>query len=263
MAVLIPVPYLSQRDNKVLPSRTCAPTSVAMVLATWSARPEMAVYRSRPSPDEITQFLQSFDMWKYAEEKCSDLLGNGITVRNIHSCLKQTMRSFGISSSDFKYPGLKLEDFKPYLDAGCPLIISTTFPWLSGHVVVCVGYQDDGSFITHDPYGDFNVRHKPGSCGRYVSVPLVTAQQYFTSGVFKWAHVSDLKWPETVLTKFSLAEISKGEALADFAKRLGVKPTAVLAANGLTTDLHPWFTAEGWRFVIPREDVPREYGLRL
>jgi uncharacterized protein YvpB len=68
------------------------------------------------------------------------------------------------------------KEIKSILDGGSPLMASTMLT-TSGHYICIVGYDDEGNWIVHDPYGLFNFKNNNyvkigGNSGEGVNYPI-------------------------------------------------------------------------------------------
>jgi uncharacterized protein YvpB len=132
--VRLDVPYRSQRNNELNPDGACNVTSLAMCL----------LYYKVPAryPQMFAQFEDElYDYTKRLELNRHDAL-DLVKVLEAYGCRDRF-------SSTYKIP-----DIKAALAAGQPAVLHGYFTRF-GHVIVAVGYDDDG-LIVHDPYGEWH-----------------------------------------------------------------------------------------------------------
>jgi len=143
-AVLLPVPYYSQRDNYRDPLRTCFSSSCAMMLKDLK-------------PNSISgddQYLQT--VFSYGD------------TTDPYTQLK-ALSYYGVKA-EFKQ-NASWADVDSQLDKGISVPIGilhkgpVSAPSGSGHWIVLIGYTEDKSeYFVHDPYGNLNL-----TSGEYVS----------------------------------------------------------------------------------------------
>ena len=130
------VPYFFQYDNRLFPGSSCQNTSIAMVLAYlgW-----------RGNPDEITSVYG-----KYMAQEPAGLA----RLFNIYG------QSMGASMRLLPNTNGSIAGLKSELDRGHPVIIHGYFT-RAGHVVVVLGYDNDGYYV-NDPAGAWSQVFKGG-----------------------------------------------------------------------------------------------------
>lgn len=130
------VPYFFQYDNRLFPGSSCQNTSIAMVLAYlgW-----------RGNPDDITSAYGKY----MAQEPAGLARLFNIYGQNMGASMRLLPNTNG------SIAGLKSE-----LDRGHPVIIHGYFT-RAGHVVVVLGYDEDGYYV-HDPAGAWSQVFKGG-----------------------------------------------------------------------------------------------------
>jgi uncharacterized protein YvpB len=129
--VLLPVPYLSQRDNYENPDGACNVTSFAMVMSYFGVTSRTG---ARQLEDELYRYMED----------------NGLS-RHSPLDLRTMARSYGlIDNFDSK---ATIEQVKKHLSSGKPVVIHGYFTSF-GHIVTVIGYDERG-LIVHDPYGEW------------------------------------------------------------------------------------------------------------
>jgi GH24 family phage-related lysozyme (muramidase)/uncharacterized protein YvpB len=129
--VLLPVPYLSQRDNSENPNGACNVTSFAMMFG----------YFGITKRTNAAQFED--ELYRYMED-------NGL-ARHSPIDLRNMARAYGLIV-DFDSKAT-IEHVKKHLSSGRPVVIHGYFTSF-GHIIVIIGYDEKG-FIVHDPYGEW------------------------------------------------------------------------------------------------------------
>ncbi len=130
-SVRLPVPYKSQLDNWYNPTGSCNVTSLAMCLE----------YLKTPRRKTSGQYED--ELYQYAINK-------GYS-RHEPVDLAKIVRDYG-RRDKFTRAGT-IEGVKDWLAGGNPVVIHGYFTSF-GHIIVLVGYDDNG-FIVHDPYGEW------------------------------------------------------------------------------------------------------------
>jgi len=139
------VRYFTQRDNRNDPYGTCNVTSVAMCLDYYGVRPKVV---GKQLEDELFEYIKA----------------NRMQV-TLHSDLVKVFKAYGVTS--IFSTTTAYQDIKRYLQKDCPVVFSGKFT-PPGHIVVIVGYNDDeGYYIIHDPWGDWNTGYTKQD-GRFV-----------------------------------------------------------------------------------------------
>ena len=123
------VPYYYQYNNSLHPSRSCQNTSAAMVLSYLGVNIR---------PDEITQ--------EFGKDRAQSLDG----MNYVFNLLASRYGVKGINS----LPAGTIADLKGALDQGNPVIAHGFFTG-GGHLVVVVGYDDNGYYV-NDPAGTWS-----------------------------------------------------------------------------------------------------------
>lgn len=129
--VRLNVPYKSQLDNWFNPTGSCNVTSVAMCLEYLGAK-------RRTSTGQFED-----ELYQYA-------LNRGYSRHNPYD-LAAIIREY--QCQDKFVENGTIEDIQDWLAEGKPVIIHGYFTAF-GHIVVVVGYDDEGFFV-HDPYGEW------------------------------------------------------------------------------------------------------------
>lgn len=130
-SVKIPVPYKSQLDNSYNPTGSCNVTALAMCLA-------------------YLQIPRKSDRGQYEDELYEYAIDRGLSRHDPYD-LARIVRDYG-AKDDFKEGGT-IDGCKEWLAGENPAIIHGYFTSF-GHIVVLIGYDQDG-FIVHDPYGEY------------------------------------------------------------------------------------------------------------
>ncbi|MBD2092474.1 C39 family peptidase [Microcoleus sp. FACHB-1515] len=146
-AILLPVEFEEQTDNRVQPHRTCNTTSCFMVARFLGAEID--------SDDAFWKIVNRF----------------GDTTN--HAVQTKALEAVGIRSRFRQDMGFS--DIDESLLKGLPVVISifhrgTLAEPRGGHVIVCIGRDADGeNYIFHDPYGSLlNGYRGPATNGRSV-----------------------------------------------------------------------------------------------
>ncbi len=148
--------YNNQRDNKIAPYVTCFPTSVAMTVRTLAARsPRIARYTKTNLDDILIGDIQAnLSKWKKASMKIGEWTKSyhPRTIWMFWSKLYFPAKMPGLSA---EYASFTFEEVKEWMeDNDTPVIIGTKASKGRGHIIVIVGYNEEG-FIVNDPYGNF------------------------------------------------------------------------------------------------------------
>ena len=165
--VLLPVPYLSQRDNTIRPSQTCNMTSAAMVVGYYY-------------PDKLKGKRQLEDV---LTEKLTQAKGPSSIY--YHANIVAILKEYGVNSTFSTETSFAA--IKAHLATGNPVIYSGRFT-SSGHIIVLVGFDDKG-FIVNDPWGEWfstGYQKKPGQNLHY-SYAMMKRLAYGDDG--GWAHL--------------------------------------------------------------------------
>lgn len=144
-SVKLDVPYKSQLDNWYNPTGSCNVTSLAMCLQFLGA--------ARKS----SQGQFEDELYKYAEN-------NGLS-RHDPNDLAKIVKAYGCRDN-FK-ENATIEEVKDWLADGKPVVVHGFFTSF-GHIIVFVGYNEDG-FYVHDPYGEwFESGYRTDLSGAYL-----------------------------------------------------------------------------------------------
>jgi muramidase (phage lysozyme)/uncharacterized protein YvpB len=133
----LPVPYLSQRDNKRDPDSTCNVTCVAMVIKYFQNRGlQLPNYNLAGTQleDQLDQYMKQNNLNRY-----------------VHKDLVKVQQAYGLKSK-FTTEAT-WEEVKQHLLARNPVIISGQFT-PPGHIIVLRGFDNTG-FWVNDPYGEW------------------------------------------------------------------------------------------------------------
>jgi len=165
--ILLDVPYLSQRDNKIRPHQTCNVTSCAMVIKYYY--PTLK-YNGQLEDELATKLINKY--------------GNDSIY--YHNRLVEILKEYGVKS--IFNTVTNFEDVKKHLANGNPVIYSGKFTG-SGHIIVLIGYDDKG-FIVNDPYGEWfstGYQNKSGAKLHY-SYNLISRLSYSGKDA-GWCHI--------------------------------------------------------------------------
>ncbi len=129
--VKLQVPYLSQLDNYYSPTGTCNVTSLAMCF----------LYLGIPQKDDQNDFPD--ELYLYA-------LDHNLS-RHEPLDLAKIVTAYGARDNFTKIA--TIEDVQNWLAGGNPAVVHGYFT-AYGHVIVLIGYDEDGFFV-NDPYGEW------------------------------------------------------------------------------------------------------------
>lgn len=189
-AIRLPVPYLSQRDNQIMPSSTCNMTSLAMCLKFYDI-PQKT--NTEQFEDELTDYA----------------LNNGIQITSVYG-IAQVCEDYGCI--DLVNTEASLDDIDLALLLNHPVIIHGYYTQ-SGHINVIRG-QEDKYYYVNDPWGNlelqtwryfstegenvvFQRRTLAAICSAY---SFSEAQQLYQSNNFNEENVSNL-WIHEIIKK--------------------------------------------------------------
>ncbi len=135
----LPVPQLSQGNYPGGETAWCSPTSLAMVLNYWGIRT-----RQEQLGKHVPEIAQAvFDpQWPGTGNWAFNMAYAGS-----FPTLRATVARFE-----------NLAQIEPWLRSGVPIVLSVSYPILKGlperaggHLVVCVGFNEEGELILNDP----------------------------------------------------------------------------------------------------------------
>jgi uncharacterized protein YvpB len=129
--IQLPVPYLSQLDNKDNPFGSCNVTSIAMALMYLGVAPDQT----------NSDFADQLEVW---------MSSHGLDRHNPYD-LAKAVQAHG-AKDNFRTDAT-IKDVKAWLAQGNPATVHGYFT-ASGHVIDLIGYNDQG-FIVNDPYGEW------------------------------------------------------------------------------------------------------------
>jgi uncharacterized protein YvpB len=132
--VRLKVPYRSQTNNALNPRGACNVSSLAMCLLFAGVEPR--------NPEQWPQFED--ELYDYAE-------ANGYR-RHYGEDLAKIAADYGVVDRFTKHAN-GIEEIKGHLAGGNPCILHGYFTAF-GHIIVAVGYDEEGLLI-HDPYGEW------------------------------------------------------------------------------------------------------------
>lgn len=150
--------YNSQRDNKINPSIACNVTSTQMFMQSLTSTPA--------TDDELMRYCNSKEMVEWSKKNVGswtlDFAKNG-KLNQVHSVLAKAVYDLtGIACRATS--GLTIDNIKSHIDKGYPVVLGGLFiklknGKLGGHMVTCIGYNQDG-LIINDPWGDWNTNYE-------------------------------------------------------------------------------------------------------
>lgn len=163
--VKLDVPYLSQLDNNLNPTGACNVTSVAMCLLWGGVTPQSKEVQLE---DELYRYMESRRLSRHNPQD-----------------LATVVRDYGLNDN---YTAIgTIDAVKRHLDAGNPCITHGYFTSF-GHIIVLVGYDDDG-FWVHDPYGEwFYDGYDTSISGAYLHYSYSLIQRVCIPDGLFWVH---------------------------------------------------------------------------
>lgn len=165
---VLPVPYLSQRDNQIRPGQTCNMTCAAMVIGFYY--PEK-LKGDRQLEDILTKELTA--------EK-------GAGAIYYHANIVAVLDEYGVISRFST--GTPWGVIKEHLDGGNPVIYSGKFT-KSGHIIVLRGYDDKGFFV-NDPWGEWFASGYQNKSGENLHYSFAMMERLSYGGAAGgWAHL--------------------------------------------------------------------------
>lgn len=173
---VLPVPYLSQRDNQYKASSTCNVTSVAMCLAYAGAPIVVNAVSTPQNPSGRLQledylYTRVTGMWgqTVAGRVASWAVGK-VPLYQVHAVLTELLKTpsddrgamprFPLATWSDKVTPERVWD--SIHDHKLPVILATQLT-ASGHIVVAVGMTKAGDLIINDPWGDWRRGYGPAS----------------------------------------------------------------------------------------------------
>jgi hypothetical protein len=151
---LLPVSYLSQRDNEHRPLATCNVTSLAMALQFHGVS---AQHLGKQLEDELFELIHSPAGLSYYETASPELQAKGIPPEDVLDNLVWTAGQRGMNATFSETR--TIADIEREVHSGRPAMISGMFTG-AGHIVLLIGLCESGDFIVHDPFGDWNRGYK-------------------------------------------------------------------------------------------------------
>jgi hypothetical protein len=157
--LLDPVPeYLSQRDNfklgtdKIEPSNQCFLTSCTMFVKYIGEKENILTIKNI-SEDEYQRVINGICITKNIPFNTTGRMVGGRYLWDTHNTALDAL-SKPLSVKRINYTK---DLIRKQIDCGYPVVmgidISNYLKGASGHIVMCVGYDENG-LIFHDPYGD-------------------------------------------------------------------------------------------------------------
>lgn len=201
--VMLPVPYLSQRDNAIRPSQTCNMTSAAMVIGFYYPN---KLKGKRQLEDILTE--------KLTQTKGPDSI-------YYHANIVAILEEYGVISTFSTETSFN--EIKAHLAAGNPVIYSGRFT-KSGHIIVLRGFDESG-FIVNDPWGEWASGGYLSKSGENLHYSYGMMQELAYGDDGGWAHLCTKKpnpcdlgacpmpTPEKELNGIDLDFIKKWEGL--------------------------------------------------
>jgi hypothetical protein len=164
------VKYNTQCDNfefsRLKPSAQCGYTSACMVLSYYIPLAGNDIF--------IGEFINYIDR-DFISGKSQNRMG--ASLNNYTKVLNNYLKENKVKKeAKIRVTGGTEKEIKSILDGGSPLMASTMLT-TSGHYICIVGYDDDGNWIVHDPYGLFNFKSNNyvkigGNSGEGVKYPI-------------------------------------------------------------------------------------------
>jgi len=158
----------------------CGPTSTAMALAFYNKIARHPIQISVPYPHAndfgfyVAERYGDHFQNRWAWDCNANLVGNskgyglyGFTMvsQNYraaeYSRVRDALAKHGLTTTQDWTP--TFDEVKAAIDRGHLVIMGSTKLTKAGHIVLVVGYTNDGRLVVHDPYGNF----RNGTYGRY------------------------------------------------------------------------------------------------
>ena len=162
--------YNTQCDNfefsRLKPSAQCGYTSACMVLSYYVPLASSDVF--------IGEFVNYMDR-DFISGKSKARMG--ASLNNYPKVLNNYLKGNQVKKeAKIRVTGGTEQEIKSILDNGSPLMVSTMLT-TSGHYVCIIGYDDEGNWIVHDPYGLFSFKSNTyvkigGKHGEAVKYPI-------------------------------------------------------------------------------------------
>lgn len=150
ISTLLPVAYLSQRDNAHRPLATCNVTSLAMALQFHGVSAQQL---GKQLEDELFELIHSPAGAAYYESASPELLKKGIPPEDVLDNLVWLAGQRGLRATFSETR--TIAEIENEVRSGRPTMISGLFTG-SGHIVLLIGICESGDFVVHDPFGDWN-----------------------------------------------------------------------------------------------------------
>jgi GH24 family phage-related lysozyme (muramidase)/uncharacterized protein YvpB len=224
--VLLPVPYLSQRDNSENPNGACNVTCFAMMMGYFGISDRT---NAPQLEDELYRYMEANGLSRH----------NPIDLRNM-------ARDYGLID-DFESKAT-IERVKKHLSSGRPVVIHGYFTSF-GHIIAVIGYDEKG-FIVHDPYGEWassgyrrNDPNGNNAKGKQLHYSYGLIERTCLTDNQFWVHFVDrANWQPPSATKSATVLAPKKYSPQDF--RLNSIATAMIKSyEGL--DLDAYLCSEG------------------
>lgn len=167
---VLPAEHLSQRDNKIDPRVTCAPTCAAMFALT-----ALLPYYSKHFSDAVWYSLDNWTRRNAAqlEDFISESVGKN---REDFNHLSKFLKSEFCLTTQVKK--ISQGDIIPLMiETDYPVIMNTGKSLTAyGHIILARGYTDDRWLIVNDPFG--KAPYKTTASGEAVRYPLAALPPY-------------------------------------------------------------------------------------
>jgi ABC-type bacteriocin/lantibiotic exporter with double-glycine peptidase domain len=150
------VPYYDQKHNQNEPHRTCANTSMAMILDYWGINTSNQTQRT---PD-----------WLYQK------FGVVQDEYALQAMFNQIARDAKHAIRDHFYERGTISQLRERAKKGEPTVVHGWFTE-SGHLVVVIGFEND-HYVVHDPYGRWRGLRGQPSTASYDTTVSGRAQRY-------------------------------------------------------------------------------------
>lgn len=190
----------SQRNNKIDPLNTCAPTAMIAALDYSGYLTEFP--KGIQPEDELTEFCRTnLLVLNFYKSKFPSLYKNYIDKKSgfyqpneIHEVLSYATNLWMRKTvTEFK-TNISIDEIKYQIDNNRPLVLSGVFGKLN-HVVCLVGYEmingEIKNLIIDDSYGNYLKNYSAGFSGNDIFIPIGDFIHIFkpVDGIEKFGHI--------------------------------------------------------------------------